>query len=141
MNIYRKGIKLIKGLLLDSLNNFIYIESLNDPLFWVKYKMRVMELAIINFERAMYLFKDPLLSTLKLILTNPPWMIKYRDGHVFTSFDPWKFYDLRSRPYAEFITNYNGKRIKLIHAERGEAEEVFIGGTYSWLPVRGQNCA
>ncbi len=124
------------NLLLGLLDNFIYVESPNDPFFWVKYKLRISELAITNIKRAMYLFKKPLLSTLKLIFTNPPWTIEYRDGYAFTTFDPWKFYDLRSRPYAEFTINYNGKKIRLMHAERGDAEGVFIGKTYSWLPVK-----
>ena len=48
MKLY-KSIKFIGNFLLDSLDNIIYVESLNDPLFCVRYKLRVVKLVIGNF--------------------------------------------------------------------------------------------
>jgi len=130
--------RFVFNLLFNHLDNFISVESPNDSFLWIKYRLRILGLVVTNFRQAEHLFKRPLLSSFRLIFTNPPWTIEYRDGHVFTSSDPYKFYDLRSRPYAEFIVNYGGKRIKLIHAERGDTEGVFINKAYSWLPVKGK---
>jgi hypothetical protein len=50
----------------------------------------------------------------------------YKDDHTFKNYDPLKFYDARSLPFAEILYNYNGREIRIAHAEGGEVEEVFL---------------
>ena len=104
-------------------------------LFSISDRLRIWKLAISNFPTAIKLFKNPILGTIKIMFGKIP-LIVYKDGHSFNSYDPFKFYDIRSLPYVEFLYNLNGKEVKIIHAERGEVEEVFVRRSYSWLPVK-----
>jgi FkbM family methyltransferase len=104
-------------------------------LFSISYRWRIWKLAVLKFPKAVKLFKNPILGTIKIMFGKTP-LIVYKDGHTFKSYDPFKFYDIRSQPSCEFLYNYNGKEIRIIHAERGEVEEVFVHRGYSWLPVK-----
>ena len=112
-----------------------YHNLMDVVLFSFRYRWRIWKLAAFKFPKAMKLFKNPILGTIKIMFGKIP-LIVYKDGHVFKSYDPFKFYDIRSLPYAEFFYNLNGKEVKMIHAERGEVEEVFVHRSYSWLPVK-----
>ncbi|MGC8622093.1 MAG: FkbM family methyltransferase [Caldisphaera sp.] len=109
---------------------------MTDISFTIRYRIRIWELAIIKFPIAIKLFKNPLLDTMKIMFGKIPLSINFKDGHSFTSYDPFKFYDMRSLPYAEFVYSFGDKKVRIIHAERGEVEEVFINQAYSWLPVK-----
>jgi FkbM family methyltransferase len=68
-----------------------------------------------------------------------PFSITYKDGQEFTSYNPFKFYDLRRFSNITKEINYNNKKIIFHNAERGEVEEVFSGLSYKKLPVNDKN--
>ena len=108
---------------------------MTSPLFIIRYRWRILKIAAFNFPKAIELFKNPIRSTIKIIFGKTP-LIVYKDGHSFKSFNPFKFYGIRSLPYAEFVYNLADKEVRIIHAERGDVEEVFEHECYSWLPVK-----
>ena len=95
------------------------------PGFQIKYRVRIIELAISKFSRAKELFKHPYASTLTLMFGNFPWTIEYKDGHKFQSYDPFKFYDIRSMGDYQFETDFDGKEVLIKNAERGDVEAIF----------------
>ena len=105
-------------------------------LWWTKYRLRIIILVILNFPKAKKLFKHPYLSSLILIFGKFPWTIEYKDGHTFQSYDPWKFYDIRSKNNYQFEFYFNGKKVMIKNAERGDVEGVFNARSYEWLPVK-----
>lgn len=107
--------------------------------FTIKYRVRIWVLALRNFKKARKLFKRPVRGTLKIMFGKIPFGIEFKDDHSFNTYDPFKLYDTRSLPYSEFDWNFEGRNVKIIHSERGEAEEVFLGRSYSWLPVKNMN--
>jgi len=104
--------------------------------FRVQYRMRIIKLAVSNFPRAKKIFQHPYVSTLILMFGKFPWTIEYGDGHKFQSYDPFAFYDIKSLKNYQFETNFNGRKVLIKNAERGEVEEVFNSRTYDWLPVK-----
>ncbi len=104
-------------------------------LFSFRYRWRIWKLSIFRFPEAIKLFKNLILGTIKIMFGKTP-LIMYKDGHMLESCVPFKFCDIRLQPSAEFLYNYNGKEIRIIHAEKGEVEEVSIYGGYLWLPVK-----
>ncbi len=105
----------------------------------IEYRVKIARMAIMKYKsgEAEKLFKAPLYSTLKLVLGRWPWVIEYKDGHVFKSYDAYKFYDDRCKEYAEFSRLEGDRIVRIMHAERGDCDAVF-GGAYSWLPVSGR---
>ncbi len=104
--------------------------------FYIRYRIRVCRLALSNFPRAVHLFKRPLIGTGRIMFGRIPFDVEFKDGHKFKHYDPFKFYDIRSQPYADFTYDFNGTHIKIIHAERGDVEGVFVAKAYAWLPVK-----
>ena len=78
-------------------------------------------------------FDSPLGSSIRFIVSKGPYRVSFKDGHVYSSYNFYKFYDSRSMPNSVF----EHENIRLHHADRGACEEVF-GGAYSWLPVENR---
>lgn len=79
------------------------------------------------------LFDSPFGVSIRFIVSKGPYRVSYRDGHVYSSYNFYKFYDSRSMPNSVF----EHEDIRLQHADRGACEEVF-SGIYSWLPVENR---
>ncbi|WP_156769092.1 hypothetical protein [Thermoplasma volcanium] len=80
----------------------------------------------MNYKKAKQSLEHPIEGTIKIAFGKIPFKVKYKDGHVFENYDPFKFYDIRSAPQKDFVYFFKGKKILIKHAERGEAEEIFV---------------
>lgn len=99
----------------------------------IRYLIVKTWLILRNIPKAKDTFSKPLLTSLRFLIKMEGFYAKFKDGREYASDDVFKFYDLRSKNYAEF--SRSGITIK--HAERGACEEVF-SGVYDWLPVFGK---